>query len=291
MSDYNGPQRIVCLTDETTEVLYLLGQEWRIAGVSGFTTRPKEARQKPKTSTFKAAKIGSILELQPDLVIGFSHIQAGIAHELIAAGVSVLIFNQRSVEEILAMTLTLARLVGAEQAGQALVEKLQDNLRRIAQSAARFPLRPRVFFEEWMDPLISGIGWVQELIEISGGAIVLPEIRAARDAKQRTVTSDAVLAADPDVIVASWCGRKIDKEKIRSREGWAEMAAVRNDHIYEIASGLILQPGPAALTEGVRQLHAIIARVVNCTIAGDLASTEVLDPDLGWLRPGEEIRV
>lgn len=279
MNKYNGPERIVCLTDETTETLYLLGEDRRIAGVSGFTTRPKEARQKTRISTFKSAKIESILELRPDLVIGFSHVQAGIAQQLISAGMNVLVFNQRSVEEILAMMLTLARIVAAERAGEALVERIRHDLGRVAQSAARFPRRPRVFFEEWMDPLISGIGWVQELIEIAGGEVVFPELRDARDAKDRLVTMESVLAADPEVIVASWCGRKVDKEKIRTRDGWEEIAAIRNNHIYEVASSHILQPGPAALTEGVRQLHAILAKVANCEVEDGLAPAQALDPD------------
>ncbi len=291
MNEYNGPRRIICLTDETTETLYLLGEDRRIAGVSGFSSRPKEARQKPRISTFKSAKIESILELKPDLVIGFSHIQAQIAHDLIAAGVNVLVFNQRSIEEILEMILTLARIVAAEDAGKVLVGRLRADLARISESARRFPRHPRVFFEEWIDPLISGIGWVEELVELAGGEVIFPQLRGERDAKGRVVTPESVIAANPEVIVASWCGRKVDKDKIRNREGWAGVDAVRNGHVYEIGSSYILQPGPASLSEGVRHLHAILASVVHCAAQEGLDPAESLDPDIAL--PGtarEEIR-
>jgi iron complex transport system substrate-binding protein len=277
MSHANGPQRIVCLTDETTETLYLLGEEHRIVGVSGFTSRPKEARQKPKISTFKAAKIESILELQPDLVIGFSHIQAQIAHDLVQAGVNVLMLNHRSVEEIFEMMLMLARIVDAESAGIALVDKFRGDLARIADSARSFPRRPRVFFEEWMDPLISGIRWVEELVEIAGGEDLFPHLRNERDAKRRAVDPSVVANADPEVIIASWCGKPVNKDTIRSREGWADVSAIRDGHIYEIKSSCILQPGPAALSEGVRQLHAILARVVDGEPATGLEPWEALE--------------
>ncbi len=253
-----GPRRIVCLTEETTETLYLLGEQDRIVGVSGFTCRPKEAREKPKVSAFTSAKIEKILELRPDLVLGFSNLQAKIAEELIQAGVNVLVFNQRSVEEILDMILMLARIVAAERAGLELVDGLRRGLDEIARSAARFPRRPRVFFEEWMDPLISGIRWVDELLEIAGGVTIFPELREQHAAGRRIVEPAAVLAAEPEVLIASWCGRKVNVEQIRGREGWS-----RIPHVYEVKSTYILQPGPASLTEGVRQLHAILARVVG----------------------------
>jgi iron complex transport system substrate-binding protein len=274
MSSHNGPQRIVCLTEETTETLYLLGEDERIVGISGYTCRPKEARRKPKVSAFTSAKIDQILELRPDLAIGFSNLQAQIAHDLIRAGVNVLVFNQRSVEEILDMMLTLARIVAAESRGLALVERLRRDLAQIAESARRFPRRPRVFFEEWMDPLISGIRWVEELIELAGGEAVFPHLRFEHDARNRIVTPDSVVAENPEVILASWCGRKVNKETIRARPGWAAIDAVKSGHIYEIKSTYILQPGPAALTEGVRQLHAILASVVNCQPAEGLAPLE-----------------
>jgi iron complex transport system substrate-binding protein len=276
----NGPQRIVCLTEETTETLYLLGEDERIVGVSGYTCRPREARRKPRVSAFTSARIDKILELRPDLVIGFSNLQAQIAHDLIRGGANVLVFNQRSVEEILDMILTLARIVAAESRGLALVERLRRDLAEIAESAARFPRRPRVFFEEWMDPLISGIRWVEELIELAGGEVVLPQLRKEKDEKNRIVAPDSVVAKNPDAIIASWCGRKVSKETIRARQGWAAISAVKAGHIYEIKSTYILQPGPAALTEGVRQLHAILASVVNCQPAEGLAPIEPLDPDV-----------
>src|SRR5579863_4538892 len=280
MNQYDGPQRIVCLTGETAETLYLLGEDERIVGISGFTSRPKEALQKPKVSTFTSAKIEQILDLRPDLVIGFSKLQAQIAHDLIKAGVNVLVFNQRSVEEVLESILTLARLVAAESRGLALVERLSSELAQIADSARRFPRRPRVFFEEWMDPLISGIRWVDELIELAGGDGIFPELRGERDAKRRAVTPDSVVAANPEVILASWCGRKVEKDKIRAREGWAGVDAIRSGHVYEVKSSFILQPGPASLTEGVRQLHAILASVVNREPATGLEPSEPLDPDV-----------
>jgi iron complex transport system substrate-binding protein len=276
----SGPRRIVCLTEETTETLYLLGEQDRIVGISGFTSRPKEARLKPKVSAFTSAKIEKILELRPDLVIGFSDLQAQIAHDLIRAGLNVVIFNQRSVEEILATILTTARLVAAETNGLELVTALRAGLDAIEQSARRFPRRPRVFFEEWSDPLISGIRWVDELIEIAGGDPVFPELRDRPAAKDRILEPAVVAAANPEVLVASWCGRKVSKPQIRAREGWDAVDAVRNNQIYEIKSTYILQPGPASLTEGVRQLHAILARAVECEPAPGLEPTESMDSDL-----------
>jgi iron complex transport system substrate-binding protein len=279
MNNQNGPQRIVCLTAETAETLYLLGEDQRIVGISGFTSRPKEALQKPKISTFTSAKIDQILELRPDLVIGFSKLQAQIAHDLIKAGVSVLIFNQQSVEDVLETIFNVARLVAAESRGLALVARLRNELAHIAESARQFPRRPRVFFEEWMDPLISGIRWVEELIELAGGEVIFPHLRFERDSKRRAITPDAVAAGKPEVILASWCGRKVDKHKIREREGWADIPAVRLGHVYEIKSTYILQPGPASLTEGLRQLHTILAGVVNCRPAEGLEPSEPLDPE------------
>jgi iron complex transport system substrate-binding protein len=243
MTQAGFPRRIVCLTEESTEVLYLLGEEARIVGVSGFTARPPEARQKPKVSAFTTAKFDRIEALDPDLIIGFSNLQADIARELIARGRNVLVFNQRSVEEILEMIGALARIVGAESRGVALVNQLTDGVAAIAESARRFPRRPRVFFEEWPDPLISGIRWVDELVEIAGGIPLFPELRCRHDARNRIVDSAAVRERDPEVVIASWCGKKVNKETIRSREGWGHI-----QHVYEIKSTYILQPGPAALT-------------------------------------------
>jgi iron complex transport system substrate-binding protein len=277
----SGPQRIVCLTEETTEILYLLGEDQRIVGISGFTCRPKEARQtKPKVSAFTSAKIDKILELRPDLVLGFSNLQAQIAHDLIQAGVNVIVFNQRSVDEIFATMVMLARIIGAEARGIALTDRLRVELSQIAESARRFRRRPRVYFEEWMDPLISGIRWVEELLEIAGGDPVFPHLREQHDAKYRIVEPCAVIAANPDVIIASWCGRKVSKEKIRTRPGWDSINAVRSGHIYEVKSTYILQPGPASLTEGVRQLHTILARVAGCQPLGGTEPMESIDVDL-----------
>jgi iron complex transport system substrate-binding protein len=259
VSDY--PRRIACLTEETTETLYLLGEQDRIVGVSGYTARPPEARLKPKISAFTTAKIEKILGVKPDLVLAFSDLQANIVRELLVRGVNVFAFNQRSVEEILEMILVLARIVGVPEKGADLVAELRAGLASIADSAKHLPRRPRVFFEEWKDPLISGIRWVEELIEIAGGTPVFPELRREQGAKNRIVDPQAVIARDPEIIIASWCGMKVNKSFIQSRPGWESISAVREDRVYEVKSTYILQPGPAALTEGVRQLHAIIARV------------------------------
>ena len=274
------PRRIVCLTDETTETLYLLGEQDRIVGVSGYTERPPEARRKPKLSAFIDAKFDRILELQPDLVFAFSDLQADIAAELIRRGVAVMTFNQRSVVEILEMVLTVGRIVGGEDRARRLVATLQDELAAITASAALFPHRPRVFFEEWNEPLISGIRWVEELLEITGGECVFPELRSKKGAKDRIVRPEDVVARDPEVIIASWCGRSVNKRTIHSREGWADVSACRHGHVYEVKSPYILQPGPAALTEGVRQLHAILARVVGVEVEPFLRPRERTDPAL-----------
>jgi iron complex transport system substrate-binding protein len=274
------PRRIVCLTEETTETLYRLGQQDRIVGVSGYTVRPPEARLKPKVSAFIQANFEKILALEPDLVLAFSDLQADIARELAIRGLNVFVFNQRSVPEILEMILTLGRLTGVPERSRALVEELEDGLDGIARSATRFPRRPRTLFEEWNDPLISGIRWVEELIEIAGGEPAFPELRSGRSAKERTLNPEAVIARDPEIVIASWCGRRVSKEFIRSRRGWAAIAAVRDNRIYEIKSTYILQPGPAALTEGVRQLHYILGCALGVPIPPELAPAERVDPDL-----------
>jgi len=269
------PRRIVCLTEETTEALYLLGEQERIAGISGFTRRPPQARrEKPKVSAYLSANYERIAALAPDLVLAFSDLQADIAAELARRGYNVVVFNQRSVEEIFAMLLTLARLVGREARGLELIAELRAHLAAIAASAARLPFRPRVFFEEWPDPLIAGIQWVEELIAIAGGEPLFPAGPEQAAAKARVVTAEEVAARRPQAIVASWCGRKVHKDLIRGRAGWSELEAVAHGHIYEINSTYILQPGPAALTEGVRQLHAIIARVAGAAAPPELAPEE-----------------
>lgn len=280
MPDVSFPRRIACLTEETVETLYLLGEQDRIVGVSGYTARPPEARKKPKISAFITAKFEKILAVEPDLVLAFSDLQADIVRELMLRGVTVFAFNQRSVAEILDMILVLARIVGAEDKGIALVSRLRGELDTIRASAARFPSRPRVLFEEWKDPLISGIRWVEELIEIAGGEPVFPELRLQQAAKNRLVDPAAVVARDPEVIIASWCGMKVNKAAIRGREGWVEISAVRNGHVYEVKSTYILQPGPAALTEGVRQLHHILCRVAGVAMPEGLKPEERTDPDL-----------
>jgi iron complex transport system substrate-binding protein len=284
--DAEFPNRIVCLTEETTETLYLLGQDHRIVGVSGYTARPPEARQKPKVSAFINAKFDKIMELEPDLVLAFSDLQSEIVRELLIRGLNVMAFNQRSIAEIEQMVLMLARITGVPEKGVSLVQKLDQDLHSIARSASRFPRRPRVFFEEWNDPLISGIRWVEELIEVAGGEPVFPDLRNGRSAKERTVDPREAAARNPEVIIASWCGRKINKDAIRARPGWSEVAAVSSDRIYEIKSTYILQPGPAALTEGVRQLHAILAHSVGLPVPEELAPSERTDPDISRLTPG-----
>jgi iron complex transport system substrate-binding protein len=259
MSHY--PERIVCLTEETTETLFLLGQGHRIVGVSGYTVRPPEARQKPRVSAFINARFDKIQALQPDLVLAFSDLQADLAAELIRRGIAVVTFNQRSVAEILQMIRMLGGLVGCQSEACDLAERLWAGLDRIRKSAARFPQRARTFFEEWDDPLISGIRWVEELVEIAGGAPVFPELRDARLARDRIVPPGEVARRDPEVVFASWCGKRVKKAAIRERPGWLDVAAVRHDQLFEVKSTYILQPGPASLTEGVRQLHACLARV------------------------------
>jgi len=252
------PSRIVCLTEETTETLYLLGEGDRVVGVSGYTVRPPEARQKPKVSAFINARYDKIEALQPDLVLAFSDLQADIARELIRRGYPVYTFNQRSVAEILQMIRIVGALVGRAEQGEALASEMARGLDEIRASAASFAVRPRVFFEEWPEPLISGIRWVEELVEIAGGDPIFPELRDKALGKDRIVDPAAVIARNPDVIVASWCGKAMKKRTIVERPGWDRIAAVRADRIHEIKSTYILQPGPASLTEGVRQLHAIL---------------------------------
>jgi iron complex transport system substrate-binding protein len=256
------PQRIVCLTEETTETLYLLGAGDRVVGVSGYTARPPEARQKPKVSAFINARYDKIEALRPDLILAFSDLQAPIVAELIRRGHTVVTFNQRSVAEILQMIRMLGGLVGLSERANALATSLAADLEALRHAAAAFPVRPTVFFEEWDTPLISGIRWVEELVEIAGGDPIFPDLRTAGLAKDRIVSPDRVRDARPDVIFASWCGKKVRPATIIERPGWGDVPAVANGHIYEIKSTYILQPGPASLTDGVRQLHARLRDVV-----------------------------
>jgi iron complex transport system substrate-binding protein len=253
------PARIVCLTEETVETLYLLGEQHRIVGVSGYAVRPPQVRrEKPRVSAFTTANIPKILALSPDLVLAFSDLQAPITAELVRAGIAVHAFNQRDLAGILAMIRTVGALVGASDKADLLARTYEARLAQVA-AAARGRPRPRVYFEEWDDPLISGIGWVSELVEIAGGYDVFANLRACKSAPERIVTSQAVIAAAPDVVLASWCGKKVVRDKICGRPGWDAIPAVRNGRVVEIKSPLILQPGPAALTEGLDAIVAAIA--------------------------------
>jgi iron complex transport system substrate-binding protein len=256
----NYPERIVCLTEESTETLYLLGEERRIVGISGYTVRPPRARrEKPRVSAFLSARTDKILELKPDLVVGFSDLQADIARDLAKAGLNVLIFNQRSVQEILDMILALSSLVGAAEKGFQLIRRLEAGLAEIREAGNRFPARPRVYFEEWDEPMISGIRWISELIEIAGGEDVFSELSRSQAAAGRVVQDPAeVVKRSPDVIFGSWCGKKYRPERVAARPGWKEIPAVKAGELYEIKSADILQPGPAALTDGVRRIHQIL---------------------------------
>ncbi len=254
------PSRIVCLTEETTETLYLLGEDHRIVGISGFTVRPKRARQeKPKISAFTSADTDAIVALEPDLVLGFSDLQSDIAAALIKRGLPVYVLNHRSVDEILSMIVQIGGLVGAEEKAHALVSELAARIAMAEERAAALTTRPRVYFEEWGDPLITGIRWVSELVEIAGGIDVFPELRTESLAKNRILADPMeVVRRAPDIIIGSWCGRKFQKDRVRVREGWDAIPAVRDDALHEIKSSLILQPGPAALTDGLDALSAII---------------------------------
>lgn len=254
------PKRIVCLTEEPTETLYLLGEEDRIVGISGFTVRPARARkEKPKVSAFTTADIGKILALKPDLVIGFSDIQADIARELIDNGITVWINNHRSVVEILNMMVQLGSLVGKSEEAITLVNQIRNKMDAVYQASQLIPTKPKVYFEEWYDPLISGSRWVSELIELAGGIDVFKEGEVASLAKGRIIGGhQEVVKRNPDIIIASWCGKKFKKEKLVSRKNWHMISAVSNNHIYEMKSDIILQPGPASVTEGLEHIMAII---------------------------------
>lgn len=260
---YNGPQRIVCLTEETTEWLYLLGQERRIVGISGYTVRPARARQeKPKVSAFLSAKIDKILALEPDCVFGFSDLQADIAAALIRQGVQVTVFNQRSVAEIFSMMFQVAAIVGEATQGLERIGAMQQGLdamqAEVAALQALGARRPRVFFEEWDVPHISAIRWVSELLGIAGGDDIFPELAQQSLGKNRIIADGAeIVLRNPDIIIGSWCGKKFRPETVAARAGWEQVAAVRNGALLEVKSPLILQPGPAALTDGVAALHRI----------------------------------
>jgi iron complex transport system substrate-binding protein len=259
------PHRIVCLTEETTETLYLLGEQWRIVGISGFTVRPPQARkEKPRVSAFTSANIDKILALRPDLVLGFSDLQAGIAAQLIGLGLAVHVFNQRSVAEILQMICVIGGIVGCEAKAEAVTRQLRDGLAQIHAAAMALPRRPRVYFEEWDVPQISGIKWVSELIELAGGIDCFPELAQESLGKNRIIADpQEVVRRAPDIIFGSWCGKKFKSSAVCARAGWNDVPAVRTGSLHEIKSCMILQPGPAALTDGVRRLHEIIAAWAN----------------------------
>lgn len=252
--------RIVCLTEETTETLYLLGEEQRIVGISGFTVRPPRARrEKPRVSAFTSAKIDRILALEPDLVLGFSDLQADIAAQLVRHGVEVHVFNQRSVAQILRVIRTIGGLIGCEAKAAALADELERGLAQIAQVSRAFAVRPRVYFEEWDEPRISCIRWVSELIGIAGGDDIFPELSRQPLGRDR-ILADGLEAARrrPDIVFGSWCGKKFSARAVAARAGWQDVPAVRDGELHEVKSSIILQPGPAALTDGVRELHRVI---------------------------------
>ncbi|MGQ0502957.1 MAG: cobalamin-binding protein [Panacagrimonas sp.] len=265
MNLVRGPRRIVCLTEETTETLYLLGEQDRIVGISGFTVRPPQARrEKPRVSAFTSARIDRIRELKPDLVLGFSDLQADIAADLVRAGIAVHIFNQRSVAEIFEFVSMLGAMVGAPARTAALVDELRRGIDVVQAAAGRLPSHPRVYFEEWDEPMITGIRWVAELIVIAGGQDCFPELSLEHAARQRILAVPwQVVERAPDLIIGSWCGKKFRPEKVAAREGWDAIPAVRSGQMHEIKSCDILQPGPAALGDGLRQLHALIARCAH----------------------------
>jgi iron complex transport system substrate-binding protein len=257
------PRRVVCLTEETTETLYRIGASELVVAVSGFTVRPPEARRKPRVSSFLDADVERILALRPDLVVGFSDLQADIARDLVRRGVPVLVTNQRSVAEILQTVRAVTAAVGRGADGQELARELERGLATIADAAATLPRRPRVFFEEWPDPLIAGIRWVSELLELAGAEDVCAESRASQDARGRIRDPADVARREPEVVIASWCGKKARRDRIASRPGWGAVPAVRDDQLYEVKSAVILQPGPAALTDGVAQLSRIVGAVAR----------------------------
>ena len=265
-----GPQRIVCLTEEPTEVLYALGEQHRIVGISGFTVRPPQARrEKPKVSAFTSAKIDAILRLEPDFVVGFSDIQADIAAALVRHGIEVWISNHRSVAGILDYVRRLGALVGAADKANTYADSLEAGLHAIEREAGTLSRRPKIYFEEWDEPLITGIRWVAELVRIAGGDDIFPERAAEPLAKQRILEDpDEVVRRAPDIILGSWCGKKFRPEHVAARPGWSTIPAVRDGAMFEVKSPVILQPGPAALTDGVRE----IARIIRAWSANDKAS-------------------
>ncbi|HEU5017002.1 MAG TPA: cobalamin-binding protein [Pseudolabrys sp.] len=260
------PRRIVCLTEETVETLYLLGEEDRIVGVSGYAVRPPRVRrEKPRISAFISADVPKILALGPDLVLTFSDLQADIAAALIRANVAVHAFNQRDIAGILAMVRTIGALVGAQPKADALAGNLATRVDAARERSNALPYRPRVYFEEWDEPMIAGIGWVSELVEAAGGIDVFAARAGAKSAKDRIVSAQEVIAAQPDIVVGSWCGKKFVPARVAARPGFDRVPAVAGGFLCEVKSSLILQPGPAALTEGLDNLCRIVAEWVEKT--------------------------
>jgi len=267
MTGGSGPRRIVCLTEETTETLYLLGEQDRIVGISGFTVRPPQARrEKPKVSAFTSAKIDRIVALKPDLVLGFSDLQADIAAALIRSGVEVHVFNQRSIAQILEFIRMLGGMIGVGDKASALASTLERNVDTVRAEGARLPFRPRVYFEEWDDPMISAIRWVSELIRVAGGEDCFPELAANAGGAQRIIADpQEVVRRAPDLILGSWCGKKFRPDRVAARVGWSNIPAVVNGRLHEVKSAEILQPGPAALTDGLRSLQRLIGDTARAT--------------------------
>ena len=255
--DIHLPQRIICTTTESVDILYRLGAGDLIVGVSGFTTRPPEARRKPKIGAYTSINLEKIVALQPDLVVAFSDLQADITHDLVAAGLTVFTLNQRSLRGILEAILMLGALIGRSEGAQQLVDEMSTEMEDIRQAGKGLAKHPRVYFEEWHEPLITGIAWVGELIELAGGIDIFPELKG-NSAKERVVSADEVLRRNPDLIVASWCGKKVNKQAIRARPGWEAMAAIQHKQVHEIKSVDILQPGPAVLG-GLRLLQGMVS--------------------------------
>ena len=270
------PQRIVCLTEETTETLYLLGEDWRIVGISGFTVRPARARkEKPRVSAFTSAKIERIVALEPDLVLGFSDLQADIAAQLVRVGIEVHVFNHRSIEEILRMIRTLGGMIGCETKTHELIRQLTAGLAQVRERAVALARRPKVYFEEWDEPQISGIRWVSELVELAGGEDCFPELAGQSLGKNRIIADPLeVVRRAPDIILGSWCGKKFQPGEVAARPGWSEVPAVRDGFVREIKSPLILQPGPAALTDGVKAVQAVIEEWAAREAAGPAAAED-----------------
>ena len=267
------PRRIVCLTEETVETLYLMGEDTRIAGVSGYAVRPPRVRkEKPRVGAFISADVPKILALDPDLVLTFSDLQAGIVADLVKAGIAVHAFNQRDIAGIFAMIETLGALIGKPEKSAALCEELQAGLAAARARSAALPARPRIYFEEWDEPRISGIGWVSELIEIAGGVEAFPDLAARKSASERIVTNEDVIAAWPDIIIGSWCGKKFVPGRVQERPGFGQIPAVRDGFLREIKSTIILQPGPAALTDGLAAIEAIVAEWLETRAAAGAAT-------------------